>query len=435
MSIAVSGDDSAAPIALPNGASGLESPNLAALIRAGAEAMAGAAQAIDRLTLANGRFEIDNDATHRSVTYKDFNLDFDHSGEEAIARISAIGPTGPWTMEAQASAGDAPTLAIEARDVSLADLEAFDKKPPPLFAEGPISFKFNSRLAPDETIQSLTGRFAMGAGEVRLNNPDALPVPARRGVGQGRMGERRQAASHRRPRDPGGRDAYRRARLGGAAGRLRRRLGRSPRIEGHAVRTRTPGREGRRAQLPSSPTPAFCRSNRASSSTTSQRRARPSTSASTAEVAPDGPGVSLKLDIKINPSVTPDVMRLWPQFINPDVRDWCSQNLHGGQIQGTMAANWSAADLDAMDHKRAVSRESVHGAFSTRDVGVDLMPGLPMMVSGQSSGTFTGRDFTVAGDHATMTLSPTRRIQADNLVFTIPDTTPREIVDASRAPT
>ena len=112
-----------------------------------------------------------------------------------------------------------------------------------------------------------------------------------------------------------------------------------------------------------------------------------------AEVAPDGPGVSLKLGIEVKPSVTPDVMRLWPQFINPDVRDWCAHNLHGGQIQGTMAANWTAADLDAMDHKRAVSRDSVHGTFSTRDVGVDLMPGLPMMVSGEGSGTFTGRDF------------------------------------------
>ena len=149
-----------------------------------------------------------------------------------------------------------------------------------------------------------------------------------------------------------------------------------------------------------------------------------------ADVSPDGPGVSLKLGIEVKRSVTPDVMRLWPQFVNPDVRDWCAQNLHGGQVQGTMSANWTAADLDAMDHKRAVSRESVHGSFSSHDVGVDLMPGLPMVVSGEGSGTFTGRDFTVSADHATMPLSPTRRIQADNLVFTVPDTTPRAIVDA-----
>ena len=56
LSIAVSGDESAAPIALPSGPSGLGSLNIATLVRAGAQAMAGAGQAVDQLTLANGRF-------------------------------------------------------------------------------------------------------------------------------------------------------------------------------------------------------------------------------------------------------------------------------------------------------------------------------------------------------------------------------------------
>ena len=53
-----------------------------------------------------------------------------------------------------------------------------------------------------------------------------------------------------------------------------------------------------------------------------------------AETAPDGEGSSLKLDIDAGPSATADLIRLWPQFINPDVRDWCAQNLHGGRLQG-----------------------------------------------------------------------------------------------------
>ena len=141
-------------------------------------------------------------------------------------------------------------------------------------------------------------------------------------------------------------------------------------------------------------------------------------------------GVSLKLDLRVDPSVTPDIVRLWPQFVNPDVRDWCSHNLHGGLIEGEMHANWSPEDLDAMDHKRAVARESVHGSFSSKDVGVDLLPGLPMMVSGESTGRFSGRDFSLTASSATMPLTPTRRIVADNLTFTIPDTSPRPIVDA-----
>ena len=97
-------------------------------------------------------------------------------------------------------------------------------------------------------------------------------------------------------------------------------------------------------------------------------------------------GASLKLAIDAGPSATPDLIRLWPQFINPDVREWCARNLHGGQLQGSMTANWTAADLDAMAHKRGLPRESLHGEFTTRDVGVDLMPGLPMMITDQGSG-------------------------------------------------
>ena len=430
LSIAVSGDAGAAPIPLPSStASGVESPNLAALIRAGAEAMTGAGQAIDRLTLANGRFEIENKATRRSVSFKDFDLLFDRSGDEAHAKISATGPAGPWTIEARATVGDAPTLAVEASDVSLADIEAFDKKQPPLFAEGPITFKFDARLAPDETIQSLTGRFIVGAGEARLNNPDALPFLVDEASGrmnweddQKRLriddltilaGETHVNANGwvSPPTD--------------AAGAW------TIRLESKDTRFGPERHGGAPVVLDSLLADArFLPSESRFVLDGLTLRGPTVDAALKADVSPDGPGVSLKLGIEVKRSVTPDVMRLWPQFVNPDVRDWCAQNLHGGQVQGTMSANWTAADLDAMDHKRAVPRESVHGSFSSHDVGVDLMPGLPMVVSGEGSGTFTGRDFIVSADHATMPLSPTRRIQADNLVFTVPDTTPRAIVDA-----
>lgn len=429
LSIAVSGDGSAAPIALPGSAAGLGSSNLAALIHGGAEAMAGAGQALDRLTLANGHFEVDNEATHRTVTYKDFNVVFDRSGDVAIARVSAVGPSGSWTMEAEASDGDAPTLAIEAHDVSLADLEAFNKKPPPLFAEGPIGFKFDGRLRPDQTLQSLSGRFAMGAGEVRLNNPDALPFLV-------------DEASGRVDWD----DAAKRLRISNLivlAGETHLTAGGwvapptdpagpwAMRLESEDARF-GPERPGEKPVALNSIVADLRYLPLESRFLVDEFAAKGPTfdGGLKAEIASDGPGVSLKLDVKINPSVMQDVVRLWPQFINPDVRDWASHNLHGGRVEGTMAANWSAADLDAMDHKRAVPRDSVHGTFSTRDVGVDLLPGLPMMVSEQGSGTFTGRDFTVSGDRATMALSPTRRIQGDNIVFTVPDTSPRPIVDA-----
>ena len=137
--------------------------------------MAGATQALDRLTLANGHFEVDNEATQRSVVYNDFAVTFDHSGSTANATISATGPAGPWTIAAHASDGDAPTLSIQGHDLSLADLQTFDRRPPPLTAEGPIAFRLDAALTPESALREFTGRFTLGAGRVRINNPDAAP--------------------------------------------------------------------------------------------------------------------------------------------------------------------------------------------------------------------------------------------------------------------
>src|SRR5271163_3909489 len=176
LSLAVANDSGATPIPLPGATpEGGGAPDLAAFVRFAAEAMAGAAQALDRLSLANGHFEIQNDATERKVVYKDFAVVFDHSGSRAHATISATGPAGPWSIAAQASDGEAPALSLEARDLSLADLQAFDRKPPPLTAEGPIAIKIEAEVTPQSTLRTFTGRFSIGAGHVRFNNPDAVP--------------------------------------------------------------------------------------------------------------------------------------------------------------------------------------------------------------------------------------------------------------------
>jgi uncharacterized protein YhdP len=53
------------------------------------------------------------------------------------------------------------------------------------------------------------------------------------------------------------------------------------------------------------------------------------------------------------------------------------------------------------------------------------------MMTEEGTGSFTGHEFSVSGNHAIMVLSPSRRVQANDLAFTVPDITPRPIVDAS----
>ena len=431
LSLAVASDSGATPIPLPGATpEGAGAPDLAAFVRFAAEAMAGAAQALDRLTLANGHFEIRNDATQRSVVYKDFAVVFDHSGSKAQATISATGPAGPWAIAAQASDGDAPALSLEARDLSLADLQAFDKRPPPLTAEGPIAIKIEAEVTPQSTMRTFTGRFSIGAGHVRINNPDAVPFF----IDEASGGLAWDADARR----------FRIDKLEVLSGLTHVRAQGWIAPPADADRIWTANLEARDAQF--SPEHTGANPVELESIVADMRYLAPSSRfivdaltargptvdlALKAESAPDGDGSSLKLDLDAGPSATLDLIRLWPQFINPDVREWCAHNLHGGRLQGTMRANWTAADLDAMAHKRGLPRDSLHGEFTTRDVGVDLLPGLPIMMTDEGAGSFTGHEFSLSGNRAYMTLSPTRRVQASDLAFSIADITPRPIVDAS----
>ena len=42
-------------------------------------------------------------------------------------------------------------------------------------AEGPIAFRVDAAVTPELALRELTGRFTLGAGRVRINNPDAAP--------------------------------------------------------------------------------------------------------------------------------------------------------------------------------------------------------------------------------------------------------------------
>jgi AsmA-like C-terminal region/Protein of unknown function len=432
LSLAVASDSGATPIPLPGAMlPGGNAPGLAAVVRAAAETMAGATQALDRLTLANGHFEIQNDATQRSVVYKDFAVTFDHSGSTANATISATGPAGPWTIAAQASDGDAPTLSIQGNDLGLADFQAFDKAPPPLTAEGPIAFRLDAEVTAESALRAFTGRFTVGAGRVRINNPDAVPFFIDEASGAMAWDEdARRFRVDRLQVLAGLTHVEMQGWIAPPADAAARVWGAHLESRGAQFGPERPG---------SNPVPLESIVLDARfPETTSQfildgltARGPTVDVAVKAETAPDGEGASLKLNIDVGPSATADLIRLWPQFINPDVREWCADHLHGGRLQGSLKADWTAADLDAMAHKRGLPRESLHGEFTTRDVGVDLLPGLPIMMSDEGTGSFTGHEFTVSGNHATMALSPSRRVQANDLAFTVPDITPRPIVDAS----
>ena len=151
----------------------------------------------------------------------------------------------------------------------------------------------------------------------------------------------------------------------------------------------------------------------------------------TAETATAPGGATLKFNLQLGPSAVVDVLRLWPSFINADARAWCIQNIHGGQLlSASMNVDWDAAAFDLAAHKQAVPADSVLGVMTARDVVVDLMPGLPPLTVADASGRITGRQFSASAKSGVVELSPTRRVQATDIVYQVPDTSPAEVVPA-----
>ena len=99
-------------------------------------------------------------------------------------------------------------------------------------------------------------------------------------------------------------------------------------------------------------------------------------------------------------------------------------------VSASMKVDWDAAAFDLAAHKQAVPADSVLGEMTARDVVVDMMPGLPPLTVADASARITGRQFSANAKTGVVELSPTRRVQATDIVYQVPDTSPAAVVPA-----
>jgi len=240
-------------------------------------------------------------------------------------------------------------------------------------AEGPVAIELDAELAPDSTLRAFTGQFTIGAGRVRIDNPDAAPFF----IDEASWAAIAWDEDARRFRIDrlqvlAGLTHVEMSRLDGGPHRHDEGLDHPSRVARRADWSRRPGAN-----------PVAIESivfDARFLETTSQfildgfaARGPTVDVCGQAETAPDGEGASLKLNIDAGPSATADLIRLWPQFINPDVREWCAETSARRKASRIPESQLdTAADLDARWRiKRGLPRESLHGEFTTRDVGVD----------------------------------------------------------------
>jgi Protein of unknown function/AsmA-like C-terminal region len=393
------------------------------------EAVAGKTQPLDSLEVANGHLEIEDEKTHRTAAFEDVGVTFANSGGSARLRIAAKGPAGPWSLAAQARVGDGEGLTLEAHDLSLDDILLVSGRSAPFEADTPISFKLDMKTS-DSAISAMSGRVSLGAGYFKLDDPDHEPFLIDEAGGNFRLdGASRRilvenfqlfAGQTHVPVSgyvslPTADDETWGANFDGDGSIIAgERPGEQPLILDKATfQSRYLERE-RRFVID-----RFAVSGAGANAALSGEAA----------VTPEGPAIKLKLDLRR--TQTANVIRLWPSFIVADVRNWCIQHLHAGEIEsGSINLDWDAAAFTAAREKRAVPPDSVHNEFVMKDATIDVMPGLPPLAGLDATGTINGRTVTLSGRHGTLELTPSRRISANEVFFTIPDTTPRALVAA-----
>jgi hypothetical protein len=391
------------------------------------EAITGQNQALDRLGVAHGRLEVEDAATHQRAVFKDFDIAFGRSGAVAGLKISALGPAGRWSVGMEAQGVGLHAFNLEVRDLNLDDLLLATGRKLPFHASMPISAKFDIELAADKSLAAMRGRFELGAGYLRFDNPDQQPFLVDEATGGWRW-------------DPAGQRFL---------------------IENVQAFSRETHVFFGGSVSPPSPTNAawFADLNSSDTVLAGERQGEPAAhldkavfqarylaaeqrfiidnftisgpganGALTGEAAMTsaGPTLKLKLDMTHTPLV--NIPRLWPSFIVTDVRDWCVQNLRGGElVAAAFSLDWDAPALALALNKKPVPTDSVHGELSARDASVQLLPGVPPLSGLEGSGTMNGHEVAMTGKRGFMEVSPGRRILASDIAFSIPDTSPKPL--------
>jgi hypothetical protein len=435
LSVAAAADAGAAtidlPAPLPPGAESTAGPDFGLAAIGLIDAMTGASQALDRVSLVHGHLEVLNEGLAKRTVYDDFQLSFVRSHETATISVGAKGPQGRWSVDALAKGGAERMVSLTAHDLDFDDLRLFNANQPPFEADMPISLRLDAKLGANSAIETMNGRFTFGAGYFKLNDPDHEPFFIDEATGDIAW-------------DP----ATRRYRFenfqllsgathvyasGWAAPPTRAEPAWISHFESGDIvfAAERPGEKPITIQQAALDAHFYAGQGRLALDRLIVRGPTVNGSA-TAETTTVPGGATLKLDLQLGPSAVVDVLRLWPSFINADARAWCIQNIHGGQVESaSMKIDWDAAAFDLAAHKQAVPADSVLGLMTARDVVVDVMPGLPPLTIAEASGRITGRQFSAGAKTGVVELTPTRRIQATDIAYQVPDTKPAEIVPAT----
>ena len=353
--------------------------------------------AIDRVGIARGRLVIADHAAGETRVYEGLHLALDKSGGGRNFSLSAEGPTGTWSISANASgnARGVRRLDIAVKNISIDEiLLATGLRKIGVDFDMPISSKFTMALAADGGLTEVVGEVRLGAGYMRFDDPNDEP----------KMIDSIDTDFH------WDRSARRIAidtlqlRAGGTDFAVKGAIV-PPIREGEAwqIALANSGREVFGTQRPGDAPVMLTQFGIGAHLNLDQKVLvidRVAFAGPECSFAMSGDlnwknGPHIRFGASVGPTQSSVAVRLWPSFIVAPVRSWFRTHWKEGIIEkGALRVDFDADMIEAMRKQHAPPDTAVDIDFTMSHGVVEFLPGVPPLRDIYGAGHITGRTST-----------------------------------------
>lgn len=353
--------------------------------------------AIDRVGIAHGRLVIADRAADQTRVYEGLDFALDKSDGGRNFSLSAEGPNGTWSISAKASGnpGGVRRLDMAVKNISIDEvLLATGLRKIGVDFDMPISSTFALVLAPDGGLTQVVGNVALGAGYMRLDDPNDEPkmIDSINTVFHWDRSTRHIAIDKLRLR-------------AGGTGLAMKGTIVPPVREGEAwqIVIANSGKEVFGAVRPGQAPIVLTQFGFGAHLSLSRKVLvidRLAFGGPECSFAMSGnidwkDGPHIRLGAAIGPTQGMVAVRLWPSFIVPPARIWFLSHWKDGIIEkGTLQVNFDAAMMNAMRMQHAPPDAAVAMDFTVSHGAVDFLPGVPPLRNIEGVGHITGRTST-----------------------------------------
>ena len=379
--------------------------------------------AVDRLGITRGTLVIAEEETGDETVYKDFDLAFDKAKGISTFEVSAQGPSRRWSISARASGtpGAERRFAATVANLSMDELQfASGTKFSGIESDMPIAAGFDLGLKPDDTLREAAGRFKIGPGFMRIDDPDQEPqfIDAVDGAFHWNPAKRQIDVDTLNYEESGTRLSF--------AGHVTSPLNDVDpwRVEMATTEEGVVAPE-RKGQEPIAITNALLsgRLLLAQKTFVIDRFVFQSTKGGLALAGQvdwiDGPHV--RFGAKIDPTPVKVAERLWPAFAASPVRAWILSHFEDGMLtSGSMQIDFDKNALTRMRADRAPLDSAVSLDFTISNGRLRFLDGVPPLEHGEGVGHITGRTSHFTINTATMDAKG-QTINVSDVAFVVPN--------------